>query len=50
MYLDIPTTTRAARLSQRGDKNDTIERRMYSDSQDFKDFTDYDIKIDNPNF
>ena len=50
MYLDIPTTTRAARLSQRGDKNDTIERRMYSDSQDFKDFKDYDIKIDNPNF
>jgi guanylate kinase len=49
-YLDISDTTRSARLSQRGDNNDSIERRMSADDRDFKDFNDYDIKINNSNF
>ena len=49
-YLDISDTTRSARLSQRGDNNDSIERRMFADDQDFKNFNDYDIKINNSNF
>lgn len=50
IYLDVSDTTRAARLSERGDQNDSIERRMYNDDLDFKNFTDYDIKIENSNF
>ena len=50
MYLDISDTTRCARLSERGDENDTIERRMYADNKDFENFTTYDISINNPNF
>ena len=49
-YLDISDTTRSARLSQRGDNNDSIERRMSADDRDFKNFNDYDIKINNSNF
>jgi len=50
IYLDISDTTRSSRLSERGDNNDSIERRMHADEEDFKDFTDYDIKINNSNF
>jgi len=50
IYLDISDTTRSARLNERGDTNDSIERRMYNDDLDFKDFTDYDLKINNSNF
>ncbi len=50
IFLDISDTTRSARLCERGDENDSIERRMYNDNLDFEHFTDYDIKIDNPNF
>ena len=50
IYLDISDTTRAARLSERGDANDSIERRMHHDDLDFKDFKDYDLKINNSNF
>ena len=50
IYLDISDTTRSARLIQRGDNNDSIERRMYHDDLDFKDFTDHDLIINNSNF
>ena len=50
MYLDISETTRRARLCERGDQNDSIDRRMYADEQDFKDFNDFDITINNSNF
>jgi guanylate kinase len=50
IYLDIPAITRAARLNERGDQNDSVERRMYHDDQDFKNFTDYDLIITNSNF
>jgi len=50
IYLDMSDSVRAARLSERGDNNDSIERRMYHDDIDFKDFTDYDLIINNSNF
>jgi len=43
-------TVRASRLAERGDNNDSIERRMYHDDIDFKDFKDYDLIINNSNF
>ena len=33
------------RLKKRNDSNDSIERRMSTDREDFKDFNDYDLKI-----
>ena len=50
IYLDISDTTRSSRLCKRGDTNDSIERRMYHDDKDFKNFTDYDLTINNSNF
>lgn len=50
MYLDISETTRRARLCERGDGNDSIDRRMYADEHDFKNFNDYDLTINNSNF
>jgi len=44
VYLDIPEDIRKARLSQRLDA-DTIGRRLKADETDFKDFTDFDLKI-----
>ncbi len=50
IYLDISTNTRQSRLLERGDNNDSIERRMYHDDMDFKTFEDYDLTINNSNF
>ncbi len=50
IYLDIPHEIRKERLEARGDVNDKILRRMSADQQDFKNFTDYDIKVSDPNF
>lgn len=38
------------RLLERSDSNDSIERRMQADIEDFNDFTDYNIKITNTDF
>jgi len=29
---------------------DTVQRRLEADDLDFKDFTDYDVRITNPDF
>ena len=50
IYLDIPDEIRRVRLMDRSDNNDSIERRMEADRRDFEMFTDYDIKITDPNF
>ena len=50
IYLDIPLAIRKARLEQRGDLNDKIQRRINADDIDFAGFNDYDIVINNPNF
>jgi guanylate kinase len=50
MYLDVPMEHRVARLHDRDDKNDTIERRINTDEEQFSGFTDYEVKITNPDF
>ena len=50
IYLDINHEIRLRRLIARNDDNDKIERRMEADEKDFKDFNNYDILINNPNF
>ena len=49
VYLDIPAEVRKKRLSTRSDA-DKIDRRLKADEEDFKNFTDYDIRITNPEF
>ncbi len=50
IYLEISEDVRRDRLIKRSDVNDDVERRLGTDREDFKDFTDYDIKITNPDF
>jgi guanylate kinase len=50
IYLDIDLETRKKRLLERGDMNDKIDRRIEADEKDFKNFTDFDLIINNPNF
>ena len=50
VYLDIPIEVRRKRLIRRNDNNDSIERRIQSDSEDFKDYNYYDLKITDPEF
>jgi guanylate kinase len=50
VYLDIPLDVRRKRLFRRNDKNDSIERRLKSDEEDFKDYNYYDLKITDPDF
>jgi guanylate kinase len=50
IYLDIPEETRRARLNQRNDKDDTIERRIQADNEQFGNFINYDCIINNENF
>lgn len=50
VYLDIPRVVRESRLIKREDKNDSIKRRLDSDEIDFLGFTDYDLKITDPDF
>lgn len=50
IYLDIPEETRRSRLLQRNDKDDTIERRIQADNEQFGNFINYDCIINNENF
>lgn len=50
VYLDIDRDIRETRLFRREDKNDSIKRRLDSDDVDFSSFTDYDLKITDPEF
>lgn len=50
IYLDVPMAERLKRLSSRDDKNDSIERRITTDEAQFCGFTDYEIRITNPDF
>jgi guanylate kinase len=50
IYLDMPIEIRRERLKGRNDNNDTIERRIEADERDFDNFTDFDIRITDPNF
>ena len=50
VYLDISRDVRESRLFRRQDKNDSVLRRLDSDEEDFKFFSDYDLKICDPDF
>lgn len=50
IYLDIDRDIRESRLIKRNDKNDSIKRRLDSDEIDFKNYTDYDMRITNDKF
>ncbi len=50
VYLDIDRKTRKQRIQGRGDKNDSVERRLDADEIDFKDFSDYDLRVTDPEF
>lgn len=50
IYLDIPIDIRRKRLMERNDNDDSIERRLEADEKDFRNFTEYDIKLTDHNF
>lgn len=50
IYLDVPQDMRKSRLEQRVMPGDSVERRIIADEEDFKDFTNYDIRITNDDF
>ena len=49
IYFDIEESIRKERLSKRSDA-DTVDRRLIADAQDFENFSDFDLRITNPNF
>jgi guanylate kinase len=50
IYLDIPWEVRKERLEKRAMPGDTVQRRLEADDLDFKNFTDYDVRICNSDF
>ena len=50
IWLDPSRITRVERLQHRNDVNDSIIRRMNTDDEQFKNFTDYDIHVQNNDF
>lgn len=50
IYLDVDRMTRIERLNHRNDVNDSIMRRMNTDEEQFKGFSDFDICIKNADF
>jgi len=50
IYLDIDRKTRVERLNLREDPNDSVERRLLADDEQFKGFNDFEIRITNPDF
>lgn len=49
-YVDISHAVRIQRLGERDMPGDTTLRRIEADEKDFKTFTDFDIRITNPEF
>ena len=50
IYIDIPEDVRLLRMNGRGWDAETIKRRLVDDRIEFSDFTNYDLRITNPNF
>ena len=50
VYLDIDRETREGRILRRRDKNDSVQRRLDSDEEDFRGFGDYDLRVTDPDF
>lgn len=49
IYLNPPKQLRELRLSERNDA-DKVQDRLLRDDRDFKDFTDFDVEINNSEF
>jgi len=50
VYLDIDAVTRKIRIESRYDDNDSVDRRIAADDEDFRYFKDYDLKLTDPEF
>ena len=50
IFFNVPEDIREDRLQDRGDTADSNERRMKADSNDFSQYTDWDVQISDPNF
>jgi guanylate kinase len=50
IYFDIEEEKRKERMYERAGNADSVERRLVADREDFKDFSNYDVKVSNPNF
>lgn len=50
VYLDIDREIRKSRVCRREDMNDSVERRFAADDIDFDGFSDYDMKVTDPEF
>jgi len=50
VYLNIDIETRRGRIMERDDQNDSIERRLLADLEDFKYYKYYDLSITDPEF
>lgn len=50
VYIDIDIEIRRNRLIKRNDNNDSVERRLKADAEDFREFNYYDLKITDPEF
>lgn len=50
IYFDIEEELRRYRMYERAGNADSVERRILADRKDFKDFTNYDVKVDYPFF
>jgi len=50
IYINIDEDIRRQRLTLRKDKDDSIERRILADNEQFRNFSNYDCIITNPNF
>lgn len=50
LYLDINDNIRRKRLNDRSDNNDSVDRRIKSDNEDFFLFWEYNITILDPEF
>lgn len=50
VYLDIDEDIRRSRINKREDLNDSVNRRLESDREDFKDFKLFDLQIRHHDF
>ena len=50
IYTDIEMSIRMTRLANRNMPGDTMDRRIKADELDFAEFTNYDLRITNPDF
>lgn len=50
VYLDIDESIRRNRITRRNDNSDSVNRRIESDKEDFRNFVDYDLRITDPDF